>query len=101
VSSPGIDRPLVRRSDFERAAGHAAKVEMTRMIDGRKRFRGVVAGLAGDELRLAIETAEGPATVSLPLADIAEARLVLTDALVRDTLRKDKQQARSNVRAGP
>jgi ribosome maturation factor RimP len=97
VSSPGIDRPLVRRSDFERAAGHAARVEMTRMVEGRKRFRGVVAGLEGDDLRLTIETGEGAATVSLPLADVAEARLVMTDALIRDTLRKDKQG--SNARA--
>ncbi len=97
VSSPGIDRPLVRRSDFEKWEGHEAKVELARPLDGRKRFKGLLAGLDGDMLRLKLERnaklAEAQ-TVSLPLADIGEARLVLTDALIRDTLRKDKQKAR-------
>jgi ribosome maturation factor RimP len=51
VSSPGIDRPLVRRSDFERWSGHAAKVELNRTVDGRKRFKGTLAGLDGDSIR--------------------------------------------------
>lgn len=95
VSSPGIDRPLVRRSDFERWTGHQAKIELSRPLDGRRRFKGVLAGLAGDDVRLELEAKsklEEPETVSLPLAEIGEARLVMTDALVRDTLRKEKAQ---------
>lgn len=103
VSSPGIDRPLVRRSDFEKWAGHEAKIELTRPLDGRRRFKGVLAGLNGDTLRLAIE-AKGrigeDTTVTLPLAEIGEARLVMTDALIRETLRKDKQRAREESHAG-
>jgi len=93
VSSPGIDRPLVRRSDFVRAAGHQAKVELVRLRDGRKRFKGVIVGIEGDAL--VIDTGGEAAVASLPLADIAEARLVLTDALVRETLRREKQKARA------
>lgn len=95
VSSPGIDRPLVRRSDFERWTGHQAKIELSRPLDGRRRFKGVLAGLAGDDVRLELEAKsklEEPVTVSLPLAEIGEARLVMTDTLVRDTLRKEKAQ---------
>ncbi len=103
VSSPGIDRPLVRRSDFEKWAGHEAKVELTRALDGRRRFKGILAGLAGDDLRLetapTTKVAEAT-TVLLPLADIGEARLVMTDALIRDTLRKEKQNARAEQHAG-
>jgi len=103
VSSPGIDRPLVRRSDFEKWAGHEAKVELTRPLDGRKRFKGILAGLDGDTVRLDLGTKsklEETTTVSLPLADIGEARLVMTDALIRETLRKDKRKAREQDHAG-
>jgi ribosome maturation factor RimP len=100
VSSPGIDRPLVRRSDFERWTGHLAKVELTRPLDGRRRFKGRLAGLDGDRAGIETETAEGVATVWLPLADIDEARLVLTDALVRETLSKQKKKAREDEHAG-
>jgi ribosome maturation factor RimP len=99
VSSPGIDRPLVRRSDFERWAGHEAKIELERPMEGRKRFKGTLAGLAGDALRLAIEPKsklDEIQTVTLPFADIGEARLVLTDALIRETLRKEKRKAREH-----
>lgn len=102
VSSPGIDRPLVRRSDFERWQGHEAKVELARPLDGRKRFRGVLAGLAGEDLSLTLEPKaklDEPVTVALPLSDIAEARLVLTDELVRDTLRREKRRAREGNHA--
>ena len=97
LSSPGIDRPLVRRSDFERHAGHEAKVEMAVGLDGRKRFRGILLGVEGDAARLRPrdkDAAEGEgADVLLPLADMAEARLVLTDALVRESLRRGKADA--------
>jgi len=96
ISSPGIDRPLVRRSDFERYAGHEAKIEMTFAQDGRKRFRGIVTGVEGEAAKLRRkDAAEGEAAdVLLPIADMAEARLVLTDELVRESLRKGKSQAR-------
>jgi ribosome maturation factor RimP len=96
ISSPGIDRPLVRRSDFARWAAHQAKIELRLPLDGRKRFNGVLLGLAGNEVRLRqldILAEEG-AEVLLPLGEIAEARLVLTDELVRESLRRGKRAAR-------
>ena len=93
ISSPGIDRPLVRRSDFERHAGHEIKIEMAVAREGRKRFRGVLLGVEGEDARLRRkDAAEGEETdVLLPIADMAEARLVLTDALIRESLRRDKR----------
>jgi len=93
ISSPGIDRPLVRRSDFERHAGHEMKVEMAVAREGRKRFRGVLLGVEGEAARLRRkDAAEGEETdVLLPIADMAEARLVLTDALIRESLRREKR----------
>jgi ribosome maturation factor RimP len=95
VSSPGIDRPLVRRSDFERYAGHEAKIEMSVGIHGRKRFRGTLTGVDGEAAKLRRkDAAEGElADVLLPIADMAEARLVLTDALVAESLRRGKERA--------
>jgi ribosome maturation factor RimP len=104
VSSPGIDRPLVRRSDFEHWSGHEVKIELARPLDGRKRFRGAIAGLDGDMLRVTMEQKsklDDPVTVALPLADLGEARLVLTDDLIRDTLRNEKRKAREQNHAGP
>jgi ribosome maturation factor RimP len=95
LSSPGIDRPLVRRSDFVRYAGHEAKIEMEVPLGTQKRFRGIVLGVEGDAARLRPRDAESEAAgVLLPIADMAEARLVLTDALVTESLRRGKQQAR-------
>ena len=97
LSSPGIDRPLVRRSDFARYAGHEAKIEMAVGLDGRKRFRGILLGVEGDAARLRPkdkDMADGEvADVLLLFADMAEARLVLTDALVRESLRRGKADA--------
>lgn len=92
MSSPGIDRPLVRISDFERWAGHDVKVEMAVPLEGRKRFRGILLGARGDTalLRLPDAPAEAPDTVALPIADIGDARLVMTEALIREALRSDK-----------
>src|SRR5947209_12703368 len=97
ISSPGIDRPLVRRSDFERYAGHEAKIEMAVARDGRKRFRGILLGTEGEAARLRRkDAAEGEATdVLLPIADMAEARLVLTDELIRESLRRGKERGES------
>src|SRR5947207_6731780 len=95
ISSPGIDRPLVRRSDFERHAGHEAKLEMEIAQDGRKRFRGILNGVEGEAARLRRkDAAAGEAEdVLLAIADMAEARLVLTDALVAESLRRGKERA--------
>ncbi len=78
VSSPGIDRPLVRPSDFANFAGHEAKVELKELVDGRKRFRGVIEGVAKDEARLKIELAgqAEPVVIGLPFSLISEAKLV-------------------------
>ena len=92
VSSPGIDRPLVRRSDFARWSGSEAKIELARMLDGRKRFRGRLASVEGDEVLVAIE---GEVVARLPLGDIAEARLVLNNDLIRETLARQKRAARA------
>lgn len=86
VSSPGIDRPLVRRSDFERSSGHEVKLELDQAVEGRKRFRGIVLAVEGDMLRLKLDSVpEGaPDTVALPLEGLAEAKLVLTDRLIAE-----------------
>jgi ribosome maturation factor RimP len=96
ISSPGIDRPLVRRSDFERYAGHLAKVEMAVAHQGRKRFRGTLAGVEGETVRLRRDDAPaGEETdVLLTMEDIAEARLVLTDELVAESMRRGKAAER-------
>ena len=86
VSSPGIDRPLTRLKDFDAWAGYIAKIETTELINGRKRFKGPLAGTAGDEVL--IEIAEG--TVGLKFNWLAEAKLVLTEDLIRDMLRARK-----------
>ncbi len=78
VSSPGIDRPLVRLGDFERFAGFEARVETNRPVGGRRRFRGRLVGVAGQVVRIQVEGA----TVDLPYADIGRAKLLLTDELL-------------------
>jgi ribosome maturation factor RimP len=103
ISSPGIDRPLVRRSDFDRYAGHAAHIEMTAPIDGRKRFRGQLLGTDGDNARVRIADAADGADVLLPIDDMSEARLLLTDALISESLRRSKhgdRDARGNGKDG-
>src|SRR6185437_637328 len=113
ISSPGIDRPLVRRSDFERYAGHVVKVEMNLPVDGRKRFRGTLLGIQGDAARLRADDAKAdakakadtkieprvaapgePAETLLPIDAMAEAKLVLTDALVTEALRHARAEER-------
>lgn len=93
VSSPGIDRPLVRPSDFEAWAGYEAKVEMREPIAGRKRFRGMLEGTEGPELRIEVDLGGeiGRQVVGLPIANVAEARLVLTDDLIREALSRAKK----------
>ena len=100
LSSPGIDRPLVRLSDFERAAGDEAKIEMNAMIDGRKRFRGEITGVDG-ELALVRNKDNADGIFRLPIAEMVEAKLVLTDALIKKTMKREKQleQAAAEGRA--
>lgn len=78
VSSPGIDRPLTRLKDFARWAGHEAKVELRHPMDGRKRFRGLLKGVDGEAIVIDVEGTEW----RLPFGDVAEGKLVLTDALI-------------------
>ncbi len=96
ISSPGIDRPLVRKSDFDRHAGHLARIEMTIPVNGRKRFRGQIAGTQGEAARLMRDdvAAGEEAEVLLPIEDMGEAKLVLTDALVTEALRREKAAKR-------
>jgi ribosome maturation factor RimP len=103
ISSPGIDRPLVRRSDFDRYAGHTAHIEMLALIDGRKRFRGELLGTRGECARLRFgepDAGENP-EILLPIDDMMEARLVLTDALVSESLRRSKHGGKLEDHAAP
>ena len=90
ISSPGIDRPLVRASDFQRWTGYEAKIEMAVPLAGRKRFRGYIRGLTDDAALIELpDVKEGEEPlVRLQLADLGDARLVLTDDLVRESLRR-------------
>ena len=91
VSSPGIDRPLVRPSDFEVWSGYEAKIEVKQPIDGRKRFRGMLEGFDDGEVRIEVDLGEaGRNVIGIPMALIGEARLVLTDELIREALRRAK-----------
>ncbi len=99
ISSPGIDRPLVRRSDFERHAGYLAKIEMNVPADGRKRFRGILMGVEGNAARIRLDEAKAAKAGDkteflLPIEDMAEAKLVLTDELIAEALRKGKAAER-------
>jgi len=84
VSSPGIDRPLVRRRDFETYLGFEAKIELIDMINGRKRFRGFIKAVDADSITITLPDAPGGTDPDhkLPLANLAEAKLVMTDALM-------------------
>ncbi|MGD9293851.1 MAG: ribosome maturation factor RimP [Roseobacter sp.] len=86
VSSPGIDRPLTRLKDFETFEGYEAKIETAEMIDGRRRFKGQLAGVDGDEVL--INVAEG--TIGLKFDWLSDAKLVLTDDLIKEMLRQRK-----------
>ncbi len=80
VSSPGIDRPLVRLTDYDRFAGHIARLELVAPIEGRRRFHGQLLGTAGENIRLVVDEGKGP--IELPFDAIQSAKLVLTDALI-------------------
>ncbi len=98
VSSPGIDRPLVRKSDFSNWAGHVAKLETRQMINGRKRYKGMIISVSGDEItfrREAPAPEEDPEFV-IPVGEIRDAKLVLSDELVNEALKRDKGLREAN-----
>jgi ribosome maturation factor RimP len=85
VSSPGIDRPLTRLKDFEAWKGWEARIETTELIDGRRRFKGDLAGVEGDEVLITIED-----TIGLKFDWLSDAKLILTDELITEMLRQKK-----------
>ena len=92
VSSPGIDRPMVRKSDFSRWIGHLIKCETSILVDNRKRFRGKIADVSDDGFTIErdqVAYGEEP-KVTIPFSTLADAKLILTDDLIRDALRADK-----------
>ncbi|MFH5773078.1 ribosome maturation factor RimP [Paracoccus sp. NGMCC 1.201697] len=91
VSSPGIDRPLTRMKDFATFEGYEARLETNQPIDGRKRFKGVLAGIEGDEVLLNIEEAGEVQTIGLNFDWLSDAKLVLTDELIAEMLRQKKE----------
>ena len=93
ISSPGIDRPLVRPSDFEDWSGHEARIELTEPVGGRKRFKGVLEGFEEGEVRIQADTGEhGVQHLGLPVNLISDAKLVLTDELIREALARAKER---------
>lgn len=90
VSSPGIDRPLTRLKDFDTWAGYEAKIETTEMIDGRRRFKGTLAGVEEEEVLITLEDQKEEITIGLPFDWLADAKLVLTDDLIAEMLRQRK-----------
>ena len=92
VSSPGIDRPLTRLKDFATFEGYEARLETTQPIDGRKRFKGVLAGVEGDEVLLNIDDSQGGTqTIGLNFDWLSDAKLILTDELIAEMLRQRKE----------
>lgn len=100
ISSPGIDRPLVRRSDFERHIGHLVKIEMAVAHQNRKRFRGIIKGVEGDGVRITRDDVakDQDADVVLPMTDIGDAKMVLTDELIAESMRRGKAAEREKKR---
>ncbi len=96
ISSPGIDRPLVRRSDFERHAGSRVRIEMTVAVEGRRRFRGLLVGVEGNAARLQREDAAAgeSSEVLLPIDEMADAKIVLSDDVITESLRRGKHAER-------
>ena len=99
ISSPGIDRPLVRRSDFERHAGESVKIEMAVAVAGRRRFRGLILGTQGEAARIRRDDAAPgeESEVLLPIGDMVEARIVLSDAVIAQSLTRGKSLARADI----
>ncbi|CUI43194.1 ribosome maturation factor RimP [Cognatishimia activa] len=91
VGSPGIDRPLTRLKDFETYEGYDAKLETSELIDGQKRFRGILAGVEGEEVLVNLEQGGEVQTVGLQFDWLADAKLVLTDDLIAEMLKQRKE----------
>jgi ribosome maturation factor RimP len=87
VSSPGIDRPLTRAEDFVRYAGHEARIELTTPIEGRRRFKGMLIGLEGSDVVLDVAVDKETQRIRLPLSAVGDAKLVLTDRLIHESLK--------------
>jgi ribosome maturation factor RimP len=101
ISSPGIDRPLVRASDFEDWSGHAAKIELKEPVDGRRRYQGKLEGFEDGEVRVEVDLPQiGPTTIGFPLGLVSEARLVMTEDLIREALSRAKKQGRTGFADG-
>jgi ribosome maturation factor RimP len=97
VSSPGIDRPLTAASDFLRFKGYEARVELARGVEGRRRFKGMLAGMEGNEVLMDVTEEKDSARLRLPIGDIAEAKLLLTDRLIQESLRaRDSRAAKAS-----
>lgn len=90
VSSPGMDRPLTRLKDFVVFAGSLVKLELTRPLNGRRRFRGALAGVAGGNVQLLLEDG---AMIALPFTGIGEAQLVITDEMIRESMKRNSSPA--------
>ena len=99
VSSPGIDRPLTRLVDFHDWQGYAAKIELDRLVEGRKRFRGMLAGVEDDQVCLDVDGESE--TALIPFDWIASAKLELTDDLIRDTLKAAKAALKNGADEAP
>lgn len=91
VSSPGIDRPLTRLKDFETFEGYETKVETTELVSGRRRFKGIIAGVEGDEVLLNLEEGGETVTVGLNFEWLSDAKLVLTEDLIKEMLKQRKE----------
>ncbi|MFY0659556.1 MAG: ribosome maturation factor RimP [Shimia sp.] len=91
VGSPGVDRPLTRLKDFDAYEGYEAKIETAELIDGRKRFRGVLAGIEGEDVLINIEDQGETVTVGLNFDWLADAKLMLTDDLIKEMLKARKE----------
>ena len=90
VSSPGIDRPLTRLKDFDMWADYEARIETTELIDGRRRFKGILRGTEGDEVLIELEEGKETVTIGLQFAWLSDAKLILTDDLIAEMLRQKK-----------
>ena len=90
VSSPGIDRPLTRLKDFDMWKGWEARIETSELVDGRRRFKGTLGGVEGEEVLIQIEEAGEPVVIGLQFDWLSDAKLILTDELISEMLRQKK-----------
>jgi ribosome maturation factor RimP len=101
ISSPGIDRPLVRPSDFEDWSGHEAKIELNEPVEGRRKFRGELEGFEDGEVRIKVDIKDvGETVIGIPVGIVSEAHLVLTDELVREALARAKDKGKAPLGDG-